>query len=369
MKIIISGGGTGGHIFPAIAVAQALRADDASHEILFVGAKGRMEMERVPSAGFEIIGLPVSGFQRKLSTKNLLLPIRLLGSMWQANRIVRNFRPDVVVGFGGYASGPIAKAAEWNGVPVVLQEQNSLAGVTNRLLAKKAKKICVAYEGMERYFDPQKIIITGNPVRKDIEFNNAIKEESHEFFGLVQNKKTILLFGGSLGARTLNEAVRHNIRKLNDRADLQFIWQAGKYYYDAYQGLDEAKLDNVRLLPFIDRMDLAYVAADLVVCRAGALTISELCLAGKPAILVPSPIVAEDHQTKNALSLAEKDAAWMLKDSEVVENLGDRILQILEKPGALEEVSTNIRRLARPEAARRIADVVKSVARQNAAGK
>ena len=369
MKVIISGGGTGGHIFPAIAVAQALKAGDASIEILFVGALGRMEMDRVPKSGFDIIGLPVSGFQRKLSLRNLMFPIRLAASLWKAHRIVRRFRPDVIVGFGGYASGPVAKAGAWNRVPLVLQEQNSFAGVTNRLLARRAEKICVAYEGMERFFDPEKIELTGNPVREDIEFNKSIKEESHEYFGLVQNKKTILIFGGSLGARTLNEAVRHNIHKLGERADLQFIWQVGKYYYEEYKSLEEVRRDNVRLLPFIDRMDMAYTAADLVVCRAGALTISELCLAGKPAILVPSPNVAEDHQTKNALSLAEREAAWIVKDREAVEQLGDQILRIIDEPAKLEEVGRNCRGLARTEAARSIAEIVKSVAGQPEAGK
>jgi len=365
MKVIISGGGTGGHIFPAIAVAQALKGHADVSDILFVGASGRMEMDRVPKAGFEIIGLPVSGFQRKLSYKNLVFPFKLLASMLKANRIVRKFKPDVVVGFGGYASGPVSKAAEWNKIPVILQEQNSYAGMTNRLLAKRAQKICVAYEGMEAFFEENKIIFTGNPVRKDISTLNEIKEESHEYFGLVQNKKTILIFGGSLGAGSLNEAVRHNLKELNDHLDLQFIWQVGQYYHDAYKDIDEAKLDNVKVLPFIERMDLAYAAADLVVCRAGALTISELCLAAKPAILVPSPNVAEDHQTKNAMNLADKGAAWLIKDSEVKNDLGKKIREIFNDQKQLEKVSEKVGLLGKPDAAEEIASVVKSVANQN----
>jgi UDP-N-acetylglucosamine--N-acetylmuramyl-(pentapeptide) pyrophosphoryl-undecaprenol N-acetylglucosamine transferase len=362
VKVIISGGGTGGHIFPAIAVAQELRGRADVTDILFVGARGRMEMDRVPKAGFEIIGLPVSGFQRRLSYRNLLFPFRLLSSLWKAHRIVRRFRPDVVVGFGGYASGPVSKAAEWNRVPVVLQEQNSYAGVTNRLLARKAEKICVAYPGMERFFDERKIEFTGNPVRKDILSLNDIKEESHEYFGLVQNKKTILIFGGSLGAGSLNEAVRHNLKLLSDRFDLQFIWQAGQYYYDSYREMEEAKRQNVVLLPFIERMDLAYAAADLVVCRAGALTISELSLAAKPAVLVPSPNVAEDHQTQNARSLSDIGAAWLLRDAEVVEKLGELITEILDDPGQLAAVAEKIKPLGKPNAAEEIAAVIRSVA-------
>lgn len=369
MKIIISGGGTGGHIFPAIAVAQELQAQADVTDILFVGAKGRMEMERVPKAGFEIIGLPVSGFQRRLTYKNLLFPFRLLKSMWKANRIIRGFKPDVVVGFGGYASGPVTKAAEWNKVPVVLQEQNSYAGVTNRLLAKRAEKICVAYKGMEKFFQSEKLIFTGNPVRKDISSLNEIKEESHEYFGLVQNKKTVLIFGGSLGAGSLNKAVRHNLKSLNDRDDLQFIWQVGQYYYDSYKDIEEAKKENVVLLPFIERMDLAYAAADLVVCRAGALTISELCLAAKPAILVPSPNVAEDHQTKNAKSLADVGAAWMIRDDQVVDTLGKQITTILDDTGQLETVSEKIKPFGKPDAAAAIAEVVKTVANARGKGK
>jgi UDP-N-acetylglucosamine--N-acetylmuramyl-(pentapeptide) pyrophosphoryl-undecaprenol N-acetylglucosamine transferase len=260
-----------------------------------------------------------------------------------------------VAGFGGYASGPVAKAAEWNNIPVLLQEQNSYAGVTNRLLAKKAKKVCVAYEGMEKFFEKEKIIFTGNPVRQDIAKPDDIKDESHEYFGLVQDKKTILIFGGSLGAGSLNKAVRHNLKKLSAKGNLQFIWQVGKLYHEEYKSLPEASMENVRLLPFIERMDLAYAAADLVVCRAGALTISELCLAGKGAILVPSPNVAEDHQTKNAKSLSDRGAAWLLKDSQVTEKLGDMILEIMDGEDQITKVGEEAKKMARPDAAARLA--------------
>ncbi len=357
-KIIISGGGTGGHIFPAIAVAQTLKQIDDRIRIKFVGASGRMEMERVPKAGFDIVGLPVSGIQRKLSGKNLLVPFKLLASLYKAYSELKSFKPDVVVGFGGYASGPVCMVASLMGIPVVLQEQNSYAGVTNKILARRATKICVAYDGMEKFFDKQKIIFTGNPVRQDISNLQDKKEESHEHFGLARNKKTILIFGGSLGAGTLNIAVKHNIMRLSDLFDVQFIWQVGKFYYDGYKDSEEANMANVRLLPFIERMDLAYAAADLVVCRAGALTISELCLAAKPAVLVPSPIVAEDHQTKNAMSLVNKNAAWLLKDSEVVEKLTETVEGILNDPEKLNEVSAAIGQLGKVNASGEIAQTV-----------
>lgn len=357
-RIIISGGGTGGHIFPAIAVAQELKQMDNDIRIKFVGASGRMEMDRVPKAGFEIVGLPISGLQRKLSAKNLLVPFKLLASLIKAYKTLKSFKPQVVVGFGGYASGPVCMVASMMNIPIVLQEQNSFAGLTNKMLAKKAVKICVAYDGMEKFFEKEKIIFTGNPVRQDISELKDKKEESHENFDLTRNKKTILIFGGSLGAGTLNKAVKHNIKRLSELFDIQFIWQVGKYYYEDYRDTMEAKMDNVRLFPFIERMDLAYAAADLVVCRAGALTISELCLAAKPAILVPSPIVAEDHQTKNAMSLVTKNAAWLLKDHEVIEKLSDTIAMILNDPNKLDQVSQEIAKLGRKQASADIAQAV-----------
>jgi len=357
-KVIISGGGTGGHIFPAIAVAQALKQMDEQIRIKFVGASGRMEMDRVPKAGFEIVGLPISGLQRKLSVRNLLVPFKLLASLLKAYRTLKSFKPDVVVGFGGYASGPVCMVASMMNIPVVLQEQNSYAGLTNKMLAKRAVKICVAYDGMEKFFEKDKIIFTGNPVRQDISELKDKKEESHENFELTRNKKTILIFGGSLGAGTLNKAVKHNIKRLSDLFDIQFIWQVGKFYFEDYKNTGEAKMDNVRLFPFIERMDLAYAAADLVVCRAGALTISELCLAAKPAILVPSPIVAEDHQTKNAMSLVSKNAAWILKDHEAVEKLAETIEGILLDENKMKEVSREIAKLGRKQASIDIAQTV-----------
>jgi len=357
-KIIISGGGTGGHIFPAIAVAQTLKQMDEHIQIKFVGASGRMEMERVPKAGFEITGLPVSGIQRKLSAKNLLVPFKLVASLLKAFQVLKNFKPDAVVGFGGYASGPVCMVASFMGIPVVLQEQNSYAGLTNKMLAKRAAKICVAYDGMEKFFDKNKIIFTGNPVRQDISNLQDKKEESHENFGLTRNKKTILIFGGSLGAGTLNKAVKHNIKRIMELHDVQLIWQVGKFYFQDYKNSEVAKMDHVHLFPFIERMDLAYAAADLVVCRAGALTISELCLAAKPAILVPSPIVAEDHQTKNAMSLVNKNAAWLLKDNEVINGLADKINEIFLDEKKLVEVSASIAKLGRKEASEEIAHAI-----------
>jgi len=357
-RIIISGGGTGGHIFPAIAVAQTLKQMDRNIQIKFVGASGRMEMDRVPKAGFEITGLPVSGIQRKLSAKNLLVPFKLAASLLKAYQVLKTFKPDVVVGFGGYASGPVCMVASMMNIPVVLQEQNSYAGLTNKMLAKRAVKICVAYDGMDKFFDNNKIIFTGNPVRQDISELHDKKEESHENFGLTRNKKTILIFGGSLGAGTLNKAVKHNIKRIMKMHDVQLIWQVGKFYFEDYKHSEEAKMDHVHLFPFIERMDLAYAAADLVVCRAGALTISELCLAAKPAILVPSPIVAEDHQTKNAMSLVSKNAAWLLKDNEVVEGLADKINEIFGDESKLKEVSASIEKLGRVEASSEIAQAI-----------
>jgi len=360
MKIIVSGGGTGGHIFPAIAVAQEIKDKYKDSEILFVGAEGKMEMEKVPKAGFEIKGLWISGLQRKLTAKNLMFPIKLISSLLKANGIVNKFKPDAVVAFGGYASGPVAQIAVWKGIPIILQEQNSYPGITNKLLAKKAKKICVAYNGMEKFFDKNKIIFTGNPVRKDISnMDKDINSSSLRHFDLVQNKKTVLVFGGSLGARSLNEAVRQNFEKIiGENGDVQLIWQVGKLYYDDYSTLKIADHPNVKILPFIDRMDLAYAAADLVVSRAGALTISELSLAAKAVILVPSPNVAEDHQTKNAMSLVDQNAAVMIKDIDVKNELGSRVNELLNDEKQIEKLEKSIKKLGKPEAA---SDITKTI--------
>ncbi len=356
MNIIISGGGTGGHVFPAIAIADAIRKIQPDAEILFVGAKGRLEMEKVPKAGYLIEGLWISGFQRSLTWRNLLFPFKLLHSGWKARQIVRRFRPEVAVGVGGYASGPVLNAAGALGIPTVLQEQNSYPGVTNKILARKASKICVAYEGMDKFFPKEKILLTGNPVRTEI-FKNLEKKRAEGFrhFGLDEKKQTIFISGGSLGARTLNEAMAAGAQLLEENPRVQLLWQCGRFYFENFKNSETALLPNVEIRPFIDRMDLAYSIADAVICRAGALSVSELCLAGKPAILVPSPNVAEDHQTKNALALVEKDAALMVKDAAAKEELLWAAMEILKNKELQTQLSRNIRELARPDAANVIA--------------
>lgn len=346
-RIIVSGGGTGGHIFPALSIANALKRLDKEVEILFVGAEGKMEMEKVPEAGFPIEGLPVRGLQRKLTFQNVKVLINLWKSLRKAKKIIRRFRPDVVVGVGGYASGPIGRTAAKAGIPLVLQEQNSYAGVTNRLLAKKAVKVCVAYEGMERFFNPEKIVFTGNPVRKDLLEAGKLREEGIEYYGLDVRKKTVLVTGGSLGAGMMNQAVRKNLDVIAGWKDVQVLWQCGSYYYDKLKmELAGCLPENVKLTAFLKRMDLAYACADIVVARAGAGTISELCLLEKAAILIPSPNVAEDHQTKNALALVNKEAAIMLKDSEVADKLIPALSGLLNDPEQLKMLSDNIAGLA-----------------------
>ena len=346
-KVIISGGGTGGHIFPALSIANALKRLDKDIEILFVGAEGKMEMEKVPEAGYKIVGLPVRGLQRKLTLSNLKVLWNLWRSLKKAKRVVQEFKPDVVVGVGGYASGPIGKVAANAGIPLVLQEQNSYAGVTNKLLAKKAAKICVAYEGMERFFPKEKIIFTGNPVRKDL--LNAANEraEGIAFYGLDANKKTVLITGGSLGAGSINKAMVRWLEKIAGWKNVQVIWQCGSYYHKELEEQLKGRMpENVKFMPFLKRMDLAYACADLVVARAGAGTISELCLLGKAVVLVPSPNVAEDHQTKNAMALVNKQAAVMVKDSEVVERLGEVMERLLQDDGERKSLSEHILTLA-----------------------
>lgn len=358
LKVIISGGGTGGHIFPAIAIAKAIQKIQPDAEILFVGAKGRMEMEKVPKAGYPIKGLWISGFQRKLTWQNLLFPLKLISSLLKARQIITTFKPDVAIGVGGYASGPLLEMATRMGVPALIQEQNSYAGATNKLLAKKVQKICVAYDKMERYFPKEKIIITGNPVRNDLVNIEATKAEAAAYFTLDVNKKTILIIGGSLGARTLNQAMAESTEWLRGRTDVQILWQCGGLYYEEYQNAQTSKLPNVLITAFIDRMDLAYKLADVAIARAGALTVSELCLVGIPAILVPSPNVAEDHQTKNAMSLVEKDAAILLKDADAKTQMIPRALQLLDDENLQYKLANNIRQLAKPHAAAEIAKEV-----------
>ena len=358
MKVILSGGGTGGHVYPAIAVADALKEQMPDIQILFVGAQGRMEMEKVPAAGYEVKGLWISGLDRKLSLRNFMFPIKVISSLWTAMALLRRFKPQVVAGFGGYASGPLLRAAAWMGIPIVIQEQNYYAGITNKLLARRAEKICVAYPGMEKFFKEEKIVMTGNPVRKDLQELKSRRAEAMSFFGLDETKRTLLLFGGSLGARRLNVAMRAQTDFFRKHDDIQVLWQMGKLYAELYATSDTAALHNVHALPFIDKMDLAYAAADVVICRAGALTISELCLAEKAAILVPSPNVAEDHQTKNALALVERGAAVMISDDSEPEVLMQTALDILNDRDKKLGLELSIAALAKPDAASRIADLI-----------
>ena len=362
MKVIIGGGGTGGHIFPAIAVADTIKDKYPSAEILFVGAKGRMEMDRVPKAGYPIEGLPVSGLYRKLTWRNVSFVFRLLISLWQARSIIRRFKPDVVIGFGGYASGPTLEMAVRLGIPTVIHEGNSFPGITNRMLGKRVRKVCVAYPDMDRYFPPEKIVLTGNPVRRSILVaSEKLRREAVAFFELDQNKRTLLVFGGSLGARTLNEALAAHTQLIAGHTDVQIIWQVGKLYEATYRGSGTEKLSHVRMLQFVDRMDLAYMVADLVVCRAGALTLSELSVVAKPAVLVPSPNVAEDHQTKNAMRLAESGAADIVTDKDARELLMQRVYELVYDDRRLRELSDNIRQFAKREAAGEIVIAMENV--------
>ena len=362
IRLIVSGGGTGGHIFPALSIANAVKAKCPDAEILFVGAENRMEMQRVPAAGYRIIGLPVSGFDRKHLLKNIAVLWRLMKSRRKARRIIREFRPHVAVGVGGYASGPTLKEAGAMGIPTLLQEQNSYAGVTNKLLAKQADCICVAYEGMERFFPKEKIKLTGNPVRQNLLEASITHDDAVRTFGLDPTKKTILIVGGSLGARTLNESMLQAWDTLG-KSDVQFIWQTGKYYYEQITAqLRGRELPNVHVCDFISSMDAAYAAADLVISRAGAGSISEFCLLGKAVILVPSPNVAEDHQTKNALALVDKEAALYVKDADATAKLVALALATVEDEGKLAQLRTNILTLAFHHSAEVIADEVIALA-------
>ena len=361
-KVIISGGGTGGHIFPAVSIANAIKELRPEAEILFVGAEGRMEMQRVPDAGYRIIGLPIAGFDRKHLWKNFAVLVKIVRSQWKARSIIKDFKPDIAVGVGGYASGPLLKTASMMGIPTLLQEQNSYAGVTNKLLAKKAKKICVAYEGMEKFFPADKIILTGNPVRQNLLVNKYTKAEAVQDFGFNTNKKTILILGGSLGARTINQTLMDAIETIQANPDIQFIWQTGKIYIDEVRnkvyGEGNRKIENLFITDFIKSMDKAYASADLVISRAGAGSISEFCLLEKPVILVPSPNVAEDHQTKNALALSTKDAAIYVKDAEAHDKLIPMALETVRDDDKLASLKENIAKLALPDSAKIIANEV-----------
>lgn len=364
LRIIISGGGTGGHIFPAVSIANAIKAKYPDAKILFVGALGRMEMQRVPAAGYEIKGLPICGFDRKHLLKNISVLFKIWKSQRMAKKIIKDFKPMAAVGVGGYASGPTLNVCASKGIPCLIQEQNSYAGVTNKLLAKKADKICVAYDGMERFFPADKIIKTGNPVRQNVLETSITKEDARKQFGLEPDKKTILLVGGSLGARTINESVLGNLEKIKD-SGIQFIWQTGKYYNAAInEQLKGKEIPNLKVLDFVSDMGAAYKAADLVISRAGASSISEFCLIGKPVILVPSPNVAEDHQTKNAMALVNKDAAIYVKDSEAPAVLIDKAISIANNEQKLNELSNNIKKLGYKNSADVIADEVVKLARR-----
>lgn len=361
-RVIVSGGGTGGHIFPALSIANALKRLEPDIDILFVGAEGKMEMEKVPEAGYRIEGLPVRGLQRRLTLENVKVLINLWRSLIKAKCIVRSFKPDAVVGVGGYASGPIGRAASNAGIPLVLQEQNSYAGVTNKLLAKRASKVCVAYEGMERFFDKNKLVFTGNPVRKNLLLAKGDRIEGIDFYGLNYGKKTVLVTGGSLGAGTINKAVKRHLERISEWKDVQIIWQCGSYYYENLKReLYHDLPDNVKLLAFLKRMDLAYACADVVVARAGAGTISELCLLEKAVILIPSPNVAEDHQTKNAMALVNKDAAVMLRDREAEDKFADVLENLVKDMERQRQLSQHIGELAVSDSDEKIAREVLSV--------
>lgn len=358
LRIIISGGGTGGHIFPAISIANAIKAKHPDAKILFVGALGRMEMQRVPAAGYEIKGLPICGFDRKHLFKNFVVLFKIWESQRRAKKIIKVFRPMVAVGVGGYASGPTLNVCASKGIPCVIQEQNSYAGVTNKLLSKKADKICVAYDGMERFFPAEKIILTGNPVRQNVLEDTISKEEARKQFGLDPEKKTILLVGGSLGARTINESILQHL-DLVENSGVQFIWQTGKYYNAAIiEQLKGKNIPMLKVMDFISDMGAAYKAADLIISRAGASSISEFCLIAKPVILVPSPNVAEDHQTKNALALVNKDAAMFIKDSEAADKLLKIAIETVKDEEKTKSLSDNIKKLGLTNSADVIADEI-----------
>lgn len=370
MKVIISGGGTGGHIFPAIAIAKCLQRRNKNCEVLFVGAEGKMEMQKVPQAGFKIIGLKIAGFQRKKLWKNITLPFKMLSSYLNARKIIKSFAPDVVVGVGGYASWATLGQAQKMGIPTLLQEQNSFAGKSNKILAAKAEKICVAYDGMERFFPANKIIKTGNPVRKNIcdiqDKMNELKSKGLKTYSLTETKPTILVVGGSLGARTINESIENNLDYFINN-DIQLIWQTGKFYYDNIIARTKEKIEhcnNIKITEFIQDMDLAYAVADIIVSRAGALAISELCIVGKPVILIPSPNVAEDHQRKNAEALVNKNAALMILDGELESKLTSTLDNIINNKELQENLRKNILTLARIDADDKIVEQIEGIARK-----
>ena len=356
-KFIISGGGTGGHIYPAIAIANELKIRFADAEFLFVGAEDRMEMEKVPQAGYKIKGLWISGLQRSLSLQNLAFPLKLISSLQKSQQILKDFRPNVAIGTGGYASAPLLRMASLKKIPCLIQEQNSHAGMTNKWLAGKVQRICVAYEGMDKFFPSEKINLTGNPVRQDILDISLKREEGIEFFNLKKDKKTLLILGGSLGARRINELIEKSL-PFFERNDLQLIWQCGKYYEEKYKGKQN---EVVKVHAFLNRMDLAYAAADFIISRAGALSVSELCLAGKPVVFIPSPNVAEDHQTKNALAVSVKNAAIVIPESELDSNFEKKFSELVSSEEMQKTLSENIKKMAKPNATKDIVNEIEKL--------
>lgn len=362
-RVIISGGGTGGHIFPAIAIADEIKKRNRNADILFVGAIGKMEMEKVPAAGYKIEGLTIAGLQRKFTFSNFLLPYKIMKSMMKARSIIKNFKPQVVIGVGGYASGPTLKAATMLKVPTLVQEQNSFPGKTNKLLAKNVNALCTAYEGLEKFFPKEKITLTGNPVRFEMVNIEGKRAEAFDYYQLDPSKKTILVIGGSLGARTLNQSMMNHYDLLKEK-DIQVLWQCGKLYFtELTEQLNGKESTGIKLVQFIDRMDLAYALADVIISRAGAISVSELCLVKKPVILVPSPNVSEDHQTKNAMALVNKQAALLVKDSEAKETLLPTALDLLNNKAEQEALSEAIAKLGKPKATESIVDVIEKIAK------
>ncbi len=358
IRVIISGGGTGGHIFPAISIANEIKLRYPEADILFVGAQDRMEMQKVPEAGYPIEGLWISGLQRRLTVKNLLFPVKLVKSLWKARDIIRKFKPDVVIGTGGFASGPLLQMANRDNIPTLIQEQNSYPGITNKLLAKEANIICTAYPDMNRFFPAEKIVLTGNPVRQDLLNVQKKREEAVKFFGVDPEKKTVLVLGGSLGARKINELIAENLKEFR-KNDLQVLWQTGSLYFEEYE--HHGKLDFVQTFDFLKRMDLAYAAADVIISRAGAGTVSELCVVGKPVVFIPSPNVAEDHQTKNAMSVAEKDAAVVLSESHLEQGFRSIFFPLVQSDEKLESLGRNIKKLEKPFATANIVNEVEKL--------
>jgi UDP-N-acetylglucosamine--N-acetylmuramyl-(pentapeptide) pyrophosphoryl-undecaprenol N-acetylglucosamine transferase len=353
-KFILSGGGTGGHIYPAIAIANELKLQFPDAEFLFVGAKDKMEMQKVPQAGYEIKGLWIAGLQRKLTLQNMMFPLKLATSLLESRRIIKQFKPNVVIGTGGFASGPLLQAAGSAGIPTVIQEQNSFPGITNKLLSKKANAICVAYENLERFFPKEKIVLTGNPVRQDLINIDGKREEAITFYGLDPNKKTLLVLGGSLGARRVNQLIEKELQNILLQ-DVQIIWQCGKLYFEDYKKHNQ---QSVRVVDFIERMDFVYAAADVIISRAGASSVSELCIVGKPVIFIPSPNVAEDHQTKNAQAIVDAKGAILLKESELESQFSIVFEAMLKDHSKQKQLSDNIKKLAKPNATKDIVNQI-----------